>query len=371
MGSRMRSLMAIDFVAVLAFVAPQVGTVERTGTTGEAVAIAVEEQGLELQALVESKQALGIYRDDRTGEFVIVVSSFAHGTIDLISSASGPAGVRVKTSELDQETVDRIGDAILAKRGDLKEYSLGFGFDPETGTVLLRSEAPESAFSSILDQFPGKVTFREAKFELTNATNDPQPHSGGADLNGSLSCTSGFTLKFNNNNARSMVTAGHCNPNGASTNMGAVWRDPEVYPYWDFELVYGHSYQGRIYDSLNYTRPVVNASNPSIGASYCTRGRTSGTVCGYIVRKLNQTICYLDYPGCAHNLAEFYRSDGKIPQPGDSGGPLFFSYSSPLRAGIRGVVSGRSWDLFQGWSGYATQYETIAAWYVGQAVLSN
>jgi hypothetical protein len=215
------------------------------------------------------------------------------------------------------------------------------------------------------------ITFRYAEFELTSSSNDPQPHSGGASLNGSKACTSGFTFKFNSTGTRYMVTAGHCNPHGTSTNMGTVWRDSQVYPYWDFELVHGHSYQGRIYDSANFTRPVVNAQNPAVGSSYCTRGRTSGTVCGYIVRKLNQTICYLDYPGCAHNLVEFYRSGGGIPQPGDSGGPLYFSYSSPSRAGIRGVVSGVSWDLFQGWSGYATQYKTIADWYVGQAVLSN
>ena len=46
------------------------------------------------------------------------------------------------------------------------------------------------------------------------------------------------------------------------------------------------------------------------------------------------------------------------------------SYSSPLRAGIRGVISGRSWDLFQGWSSYATQYNSIASYYVGQAALA-
>jgi hypothetical protein len=288
-----------------------------------------------------------------------------------VTPPSGPSRVRVETSQLDHGTIDRIGEAIRARRADLMDYSLGYGFDPESGTVLLRSDAPPSAFASILDAYPGMITFRFAKFELTSSSNDPQPHSGGANLNGALNCTSGFTFKFNSTGTRYMVTAGHCNPHGTSTNMGTVWQDSQVYPYWDFELVRGHTYQGRLYDSANFTRPVVNAQNPAVGSSYCTRGRTSGTVCSYIVRKLNQTICFLEYPGCAHNLVEFYRTDEKFPQPGDSGGPLYFSYSSPARAGIRGVVAGRGWDLFQGWSGYATQYQTIADWYVGQAVLSS
>ena len=85
------------------------------------------------------------------------------------------------------------------------------------------------------------------------------------------------------------------------------------------------------------------------------------------MRKINQTICFPGEPGCYHNLAEFYNAAEWYVQPGDSGGPLFYSYSSPLRAGIRGVVSGRSWDLMQGWSSYATQ----ASYYVAHAALGS
>ena len=63
---------------------------------------------------------------------------------------------------------------------------------------------------------------------------------------------------------------------------------------------------------------------------------------------LNQTICYTQgYPSgaCAHDLAAFNRPGAPI-QSGDSGGPLWYKYSSPSRAGIRGVVSGNFWDVF-------------------------
>jgi len=366
---RLRRL-ATGLVAILALVALRSGSAQASEDSHASANAAREEQGAELQALVDADQALGVYWDEAKGEYSLVVSS-VRGDGRSVTPPSGPARVRLETSQLDRDAIDRIEDSIFSKRADLKDYSLGYGFDPESGTVLLRSDAPQSAFAQILEAYPGMITFRQAKFELASSSNDPQPHSGGASLNGTLNCTSGFTFKFNSTGKRYMVTAGHCNPHGTSTNMGTVWRDSQVYPHWHFELVHGHSYQGRIYDSANFTRPVVNAQNPAVGASYCTRGRTTGTVCGYIVRKLNQTICYPNYPGCAHNLVEFYRSDETIPQPGDSGGPLYFSYSSPSRAGIRGVVSGTSWDLFQGWSGYATQYQTIANWYLGQAVLSN
>ena len=134
----------------------------------------------------------------------------------------------------------------------------------------------------------------------------------------------------------------------------------------------GKTYRPYIYDSANYTRPVYNAWDPAIGSSYCTTGRSSGIRCGWTVRSLNNTICYSgNYPAgaCAHNLASFDKADGTPIQDGDSGGPLWFSYSSPLRAGIRGIVSGRAlWPT--GWVSYATQYQVIADYYVGHAALA-
>lgn len=53
------------------------------------------------------------------------------------------------------------------------------------------------------------------------------------------------------------------------------------------------------------------------------------------------------------------------------GGPLWFSYSSPARAGVRGVISGYFWDISTfNWMSYATQYQSIANYYVGHAALA-
>jgi hypothetical protein len=95
--------------------------------------------------------------------------------------------------------------------------------------------------------------------------------------------------------------------------------------------------------------------------------------CDWKLRKLNQTVYYADIGQTFHNLAEFYKpsSDNHI-LPGDSGGPLWYNYGgSPFGAGIRGVISGYGWDLFEGYNSYATQYQSIANYYVAHAALSN
>jgi hypothetical protein len=68
-----------------------------------------------------------------------------------------------------------------------------------------------------------------------------------------------------------------------------------------------------------------------------------------------------------HNLAEFRRPSGNPVEPGDSGGPLWYKYSST--AGIRGIVSLRAFDAFEGWNSFATQYNSIADYYVGSAII--
>jgi hypothetical protein len=130
---------------------------------------------------------------------------------------------------------------------------------------------------------------------------------------------------------------------------------------------------GHVPRQSNTGWPVKNAWNPGIGSQYCTTGRSSGFQCSWIVRSLNVTICYTEnYPGCAHNLAGFNSSSFGPIIPGDSGGPLWYRYQSEYKAGIRGVISGRFWDVYtMNWMSYATQYQSIADWYVAQALTSG
>ncbi len=365
--------LALAAALVLGLVATAAPPTNAAGDATEAARAKAEVDGSMLADLVTSKGALGIYWDEEASRLVVVVPS--SGDSSFAASDASRLGVQVvvETRDIDLATIDRITDALIALRPSLAGFAYGFGFDPVTGMVVLRSEAPETAFALIQRAFPGKISFHLGKFELTSQSNDAQPHSGGAYLNGQKYCTSGFTLEDNNNH-RWMVTAGHCNDNGVSTNMGTIIREPLNWPYYDFETVTGHTYGPYIYDSPDLKRPVVNAQDPVVGASYCTGGRTSGTKCSWTLLSINNRICYNILPidsECTHKLAAFSRSDGIPVQPGDSGGPFWYSYSSPNRAGIRGVISGRFWDVgSSSYYSYASQYQNIATFYVAHAAIA-
>jgi hypothetical protein len=343
------------------------GTAGSPDTLAQPDAPAQEARAAKLEALAESTGALGVYLDGTSGQYVVVVPTSGRSSFSLSAAAPLGLAVRVETRDIDIVTINQIGQALESLKPTLVGFSYGFGFDPQTGTVTLASEAPEPAFASILRAFPGKISFRPGWFrQAADWSHDTPPYWGGAWLNGPALCTSGFSFDFNSG-GRAMVTAGHCFASGAATNMGTAYREAAAYPYYDFELVTGQTYGGYIFDSGSTGRQVINASNPSVGASYCTTGRNTGIRCGWTVRKLNQTICFINTGNCNHSLAEFYNSNQDILQPGDSGGPFWFNSSSPFGAGIRGINTGWSWDLLQGYSNYATQYQTIANYYVGHA----
>ncbi len=362
--------LSIVFLVALAMSAPPSALGAAGGTPGDSSAAVREANGVLLQDIAENSGALGVYFDESAAQYVVVVPASETSTFSVADASRLNLSVRVESRSIDRVTIGKIEQSLEAVRSSIGKYSYGFAFDPETGTIILTSEAPETAFNSIEAAFPGKISFRQGWFRQAGWDNDTAPYSGGAFLNGEKTCTSGFALDFNAG-GRVMITAGHCNVDGTVTNMGTARREPAAYPYWDFEFINGRTYRGFIYDQSTTTRPVTNAWNPSVGSSYCTTGRYTGFRCGWTVRKLDQTICYIDISICAHNLAEFYNSAGDHVGPGDSGGPLWYNYSSPVGAGIRGITSGWSWDLVQGYSSYATQYQTIADYYVGHAHLGN
>jgi len=370
--ARQQARLGLVGIALLGLAATPNTYAATPDATRESQAAIREASGVKLTALAESKGALGLYMDEGTGEYVVVIPAAAQSSFAVSDSVSLGLPVRVETRNIDAATLDRMSSALEALAPKLGRQAFGFGFDPESGNVVLKSEAPESAFAAIETTFPGRIVFRAARFEQTSMDNDGQPHWGGAKVavtGGGNVCTSGFAIHFNNG-GNFMITAGHCFTNGQQTNMGQAIRESAAYPYWDFEFIRNQTVAGYVYDSSTHGRPVSNASNPTVGSTYCTTGITSGVPCDWSLKKLNQTLCNIGgFPSgsCQHNLAEFRRPSGTPVQPGDSGGPLWFKYSST--AGIRGVVSLRAYDLFEGWNSYATQYQTIASYYVGGAII--
>jgi hypothetical protein len=325
-----------------------------------------EAASVKLQDLAIAKGALGVYKDEKG---YVVVRPSSRGDLTAAELSVPDLSIRVEAVGTDVETVDRLIADLEALNPRLKE-SYGFGFDPESGKVLIQSEAPEAAFATVTRAYPGLVDFRPGKWDLTSWDNDGQPHWGGAwvQQTGGNACTSAFAIADNNGH-RYMTTAGHCFPNGVTTNMGKAWRPGDGYPLYDFEFITGHTVSGYLYDSSTHGRKVKNAINPGIGSVYCTTGRNSGFQCDWTVRRLNQTMCYGTNGECYHSLAAFNRPSGAPVQLGDSGGPLWLKYSDGT-AGVRGVISGRFWDVgtFQ-WLSYATQYQQAADFYVMHAIL--
>lgn len=222
--------LALVAVALLGLVAtPNVsaGTVEGGAASLKA---AQEADGVKLQALADSNGALGVYWDEGSDDYVVVVPSSGESRFASSLASELSVSVRVETRDIDRLTIERISEALEAIKPNIKGHGYGFGFDPESGTMIVRSEAPESAFAAIENAFPGRISFRSGVVESTSRCSDTQPYSGGACLNGAKDCTSGFALDFNAG-GRYMVTAGHCDPNGTTTNMGTAWREAEAYPY--------------------------------------------------------------------------------------------------------------------------------------------
>ncbi len=108
--------------------------------------------GVRLQALADSRGALGIYLDEEAGEYVVVVPS-SESTSAASDASQIRLSARVEKRDIDRATIDRISDALLAIRPAIKQCSCGVGFDPEPGSIVRTSEASESEFATIEEEF--------------------------------------------------------------------------------------------------------------------------------------------------------------------------------------------------------------------------
>ena len=320
----------------------------------------IEAATVALQDAVDAAGGLGIYKDG-TGW---VVAKPASGAPQLTAGSLSTFGipVSVDVKKVDKATVDQVIADLESMHGKV-DGDFGFGYDPATGKVILQSSADESAFSAIEKAYPGLIDFHRGEFGLAaNWTNDAPPHWGGAWIQGGgWACTSGYTIVDQYGN-KYMTTAGHCFEDNTMTNMGQVLRttNNHPYPYYDVEIVFGHTYAGYVYDTSSTGRKVKNGTNPGVGNMYCVTGRAEGFQCNWTVQRLNETICYTNEPFCYHGLAGMTRPGGAPVQGGDSGGPLWYKYSD-FTAGVRGNVSGYFWDVGTfSWYSWVSQYLTVA-----------
>jgi hypothetical protein len=332
--------------------------------TGEAR----EEAALQLEQRAQAAGALGIYFDAATDQYVVALPPSAKGFLSPGDVADLGLPVAVQTRPIERKTVSALLDELEGMKS-MVGGDYGFGFDPKSGRVIVQAEADEKAFAQVERQFPDTVDFHRGEWHLTaDWSNDQEAHWGGAWLQGGgWACTSGFPIEDYSGHSY-MVTAGHCFTNGTSTNMGTVLRESAAYPYYDFEVVYGHRYQGKVYDTPYTGKAIANGKNPAVGTKYCTTGRNSGFQCSWTMQRLHQTICYSNMSTCFHNLAGFNSPTFDHVLGGDSGGPIYYA-KADYTVGVRGVISGYFWDIYTlAYMSYAQPYGDIANYYVMHAM---
>jgi hypothetical protein len=293
-----------------------------------------------VNTLAMQQGALGTYRDKSTQEIVAVVpaSGISWFTKEGAASLGIDAPVRVVTANIDQPTID----AIQARLRDLRPvvpntYSYGSYFDPEKGAVLIGSDAPQSAFSSVMADYRGQVVYEHTSPSLQSRIDDYAPHWGGSWLQDAAGehCTAGYSVYLGSYHG--IVTAAHCFPLGDSIHDpsgnwfgGVNWR--HNYPDTDAEILYGSSYQGMIYaDPTVAYYPVRGYSLGVVGASYCVSGSGTyigsqqiiGNTCGHTDTSNSLQFCSNEYPppGCANDL--IVMEYGNFTVPGDSGAPWY------------------------------------------------
>jgi streptogrisin C len=205
---------------------------------------------------------------------------------------------------------------------------------------------------------------------------DASPYWGGARIKrGTEWCSDAFSWRVSS--VAAMVTAGHCVPDGGSVTtwtsvpMGSVtsrWLEN-----WDtgtgtaavpnftghhgdaaiikFDPGYSSSpsiYRGAL-DSSSSSRVLgMWSRRAQAGDTYCTGGTSGGEICGWTVE---QTGINLTYTGgeIARNMVLSQGREGWCTRRGDSGGSVFTTESSEVRAkGVHSAGGGGGPDFYGG-----------------------
>ncbi|MGH3785095.1 MAG: hypothetical protein ACRDRG_00750 [Pseudonocardiaceae bacterium] len=210
-------------------------------------------------------------------------------------------GPRVKPSpgtEAAYEAISKRIGAYAARHGH--KYTFGTYIDPDTGKILIESDAPEGDVPGLINlpgarsaderQAASEVVVHRTRITASYGRHDDEPpfFGGGAITNGSGACSAGYPVR-NSAGTRFMVTAGHCFPDGHF-----VFTESGRHLYGnvtgrrlngsDMELVGPQYNYGAVFTGSPTSvtaKPIVNYGNAAVGHNnYCFSGRTSGEVCG-------------------------------------------------------------------------------------------
>ena len=158
----MTTLIALVIATLLAPAAVSAQDEEAADHEQAAAELTAAVLGDELMPRIHER-VLGLYRDEGSGEYVVVVPS----TGDVPSAADyARFGLPVRIELLDLTPEDL--ETILADVGDLAETLARQGpdtfavwFDARLGRVIVLGSAPSSAYDSVAARYPGMTEYRE------------------------------------------------------------------------------------------------------------------------------------------------------------------------------------------------------------------
>lgn len=177
---------------------------------------------------------------------------------------------------------------------------------------------------------------------LLNRQNDFAPYWGGARYYASGGCSTGFGVYWND--ARQILSAGHCGSNGQvaydgggpTNTMGPIINDNNPRDTLMIRVAAG----GRIYTgpyNAATSIGVGGAASDYVGNYVCTGGASSGEHCSIRVSVVNQFV-NIGYVIGPMTQANHVTAGACAAAPGDSGGPVY-SYRSDGRVDARGTIS--------------------------------
>lgn len=333
---------------------PEVLPDSEVGVTNE------ESAALDVSDLVAANGALGMYFDDATGQFVVVVSESNPLSITKSRAAAAGLDVRVETRPIDASDIAALEKAVaeLGASEALRGHNTASYFSPHLGKVVVDGTSDPSTFAELTQRFGSAVEFRHSEIGDLSRHNGVEPFIGGAEVANDPGpvqpnvCTTGFTIK-NISNFRYMVTAGHCfslneelESPGNGVRMGKISHiGPR--PNMDVGLMFTEDYNGRVFTGINAAdnnnNPVKGAQDPVVGALYCSSGRITFQKCDQRVTAVDGFYCSTFLGGCTpHNLIVY--TGGVAAKAGDSGAPFYLNSAQLIY--IRGlVIAGNQVDL--------------------------
>lgn len=309
-----------------------------------------------------------------------------------IETAAGPVSVifKVGVSDTDAERQIKLKAAFPALRSMLPGF-YGAGIDGITGEAIIDVRSPGgdarpyTAEKANIERVLGMpVRINVTPYETGSFEHNGEPPAGLAAIgdaqatyvvggsklsSGSQYCTGGFTVRDPISGKRGILTAGHCPESLIYENYPVP---PNTLPtvlipatfqkrWWggenDFQW---HTFPDGISVSYSYCRSyslcdgvvIINGLFPSVGATMCHMGVTTGASCGTLKTdyyEYDETLCSnADPQTCPTGYWLRVVGPNLACSYGDSGGPVYFNnvaYGLAKGAAFTGVAKGQCSSL--------------------------